>query len=261
MPVTALNHFQQDLARARALVAHADGLPTATAKEQLLRSDLLRSGWMFAVGALDAYFCDAYTDVVAATIIAKSRQPAIRLPDFFYEIKFPIRSILEPYTHNENWRWRMAARKMMERETVLRLKTIQDLFNKFFRPGHKLFRDLLDGWISAPDARKRLFGITRSAYQALATPADRQTAISDAWDQMQERYRNIFQRRHDCIHNCDRPKVSPQSLNRAGTALKVIQDVEFLVPRCDQHIHTEFHEFLNSLGCSPATIAQVGYAS
>ena len=25
---------------------------------------------MFAVGALDAYFCDAYTDVVAATIIA-----------------------------------------------------------------------------------------------------------------------------------------------------------------------------------------------
>ena len=25
---------------------------------------------MFSVGALDAYFCDAYTDVVAATIIA-----------------------------------------------------------------------------------------------------------------------------------------------------------------------------------------------
>ena len=29
---------------------------------------------MFAVGALDAYFCDAYTDVIAATIISKSRQ-------------------------------------------------------------------------------------------------------------------------------------------------------------------------------------------
>lgn len=213
---------------------------------------------MFAVGALDAYFCDAYTDIVAATIISKSRQPGIALPDFFYEIKFPVRAILEPYTNNENWRWRMAARKMMERETVLRLSTIQQLFNKFFQPGHRFFRDLLGDWIVATDARKRLFGITRTAYLALS-PADQQTAITDAWDQMQERYRKIFQRRHDCIHNCDRPKVSPQSLNRAGTVLKVIQDVEFFVPRCDQHIHRQFREFLNSLGCTAATIAQVGY--
>lgn len=91
-----------------------------------------------------------------------------------------MRAILEPYTNNLNWRWRMAARKMMERETVLRLKTIQDLFNKFFRSGHKFFRDLLDAWIGSPDAKKRLFGITRNAYLALPTPADRQTAINDA---------------------------------------------------------------------------------
>lgn len=214
---------------------------------------------MYAVGALDAYFCDAYTDIVAATIISKSRQPAISLPDFFYDIKFPVRAILEPYTNNLNWRWRMAARKMMERETVLRLKTIQDLFNRFFRSRHKFFRDLLEGWIASRDAKKRLFGITRNAYLALATPAERQTAFNDAWDQMQERYRNIFQRRHDCIHNCDRPKVSPQSLNRAGTVLKVIQDVEFLVPRCDQHINSEFREFLLRLGCTSATVTQVGY--
>ena len=258
MPDTALNHFDQDIARAKRIVTHADGLPTANADDQLLRSDLLRSGWMFAVGALDAYFCDAYTDIVAATIIAKSRQDSITLPDFFYEIKFPVRAILETYTHNENWRWRMAARKMMVRETVLRLNAIQSLFNKFFRPRHKFFRDLLDGWIVAPDAKKRLFGITHSAYMVLAA-SDQVTAINDAWDQMQERYRNIFQRRHDCIHNCDRPKVSPQSLNRAGTVLKVIQDVEFLVPRCDQHIHSEFREFLGSLGCTSATITQVGY--
>ena len=140
----------------------------------------------------DAYFCDAYTDIIAATIISKNRQPAIALPDFFYDVKVPIRAILEPYTDNVNWRWRMAARKMMERETVLSLKSIQDLFNKFFRRRHRFFRDLLGGWIDSPDAKKRLFGITRSAYLALATPADRETAIKDAWDQMQERYRNIF---------------------------------------------------------------------
>ena len=139
MPATALKHFQQDIARARALSSHAATLPTATGGEQLLRSDVFRSVWMFSVGALDAYFCDAYTDIVAATIISKSRQSAIELPDFFDEIRFPIRAILEPYQYNENWRWRMAARRMMEREHVLNLNAIQKLFNPFFRSGHKLF--------------------------------------------------------------------------------------------------------------------------
>ena len=73
LPATALKHFQQDIVRARALSAHAASLPVATAGEQLLRSDVLRSAWMFSVGALEAYFCDAYTDIVATTIISKSR--------------------------------------------------------------------------------------------------------------------------------------------------------------------------------------------
>src|SRR5439155_19115863 len=97
VPATALNHFQQDIARARALVTHAIPLPAGTSTQLLLRSDLMRSGWMFTVGALDAYFCDAYTDVVAATIIAKSRHPALNLPEFFHDIRFPVRAILAPY--------------------------------------------------------------------------------------------------------------------------------------------------------------------
>ena len=94
MPATALHHCQEDIARAKAIVAHADPLPRGSAAEQLLRSDLLRGAWMFAVGGLDAYFCDAYTDLIAATISSKSRQPAIVLPEYFYEIKFPIRAML-----------------------------------------------------------------------------------------------------------------------------------------------------------------------
>jgi hypothetical protein len=88
MPSTALDHFGEDSARARAIVSHAAPLPTGTTAEQLLRSDLLRSAWMFAVGALDAYFCDAYTDIVAATIISKSRYNPMLLPNFFSEIRF-----------------------------------------------------------------------------------------------------------------------------------------------------------------------------
>ncbi len=258
MPATALNHFNQDVARARAIVAHADPLPRTNAAEEMLRSDLLRSAWMFAAGAMDAYFCDAYTDIVAATIISKSRHPAANLPDFFYDIRFPIRAILEPYANNDNWRWRMAARKMMERENVLSLPAVQTLFNKFFRKGHRLFRDRMADWIVHPGAKKRLFGITRAAFNAL--PANQKgQGIEDAQEQMEERYRNLFQRRHDCIHNCDRPKVAPQALQLGGTVLNVIQDAEFLVHRCDEHINVEFREFLLAADCPAAIITQAGY--
>jgi len=49
VPATALQHFTEDINRARAIVAHADPLPRATSSESLLRSDLLRSAWMFSV--------------------------------------------------------------------------------------------------------------------------------------------------------------------------------------------------------------------
>ncbi len=212
---------------------------------------------MFAVGAMDAYFCDAYTDVVAVTASSKSRQPTITLPEWVYDIKIPIRAVLEEYD-NANWRWRMAARKMMERENVISLATIQTLFNRFFRKGHKFFRDLLDAWISRPDAKIRLFGVSRIDYIAMSN-ADKHAARQNANDQFEDRFRAIFQRRHDCIHNCDRPRMSPQPLDQGSTVLKVTQDIDYLVHRCDEHIQAEFREFLLGAGCSAATIARAGY--
>ena len=175
MPDTALQHFREDIARTRAIVAHAETIPHHHTEGLLLRSDLFRSGWMFAVGALDAYFCDAYTDLIAATAASKSRQPAIALPEWVYDIKLPLRAVLEQYD-NANWRWRMAARKMMERENVISLSAIQTLFNKFLRKGRKFYRDLLDGWISRPDATLRLFGVKPTIYMAMAD-AEKQRAI------------------------------------------------------------------------------------
>jgi len=257
VPATALQHFQEDIERARAIVAHAEPLPRTNDAERLLRADLLRSAWMFAVGALDAYYCDAYTDIVAATASSKSRQPGIKLPEWVYDIKFPLRAILEEYD-NPNWRWRMAARKMMERENVIKFSSVQSIFNKFFRKGHRFFGDLLDAWISRPDARTRLFGVSREYYLAM-NDLDKHKAREKANDQLEDRFRAIFQRRHDCIHNCDRPRVSPQRLDKRGTVLKVIQDVEYLVHRSDEHINVEFRQFLVDVGCSAATIAQAGY--
>ena len=212
---------------------------------------------MFAVGALDAYYCDAYTDLIAATASSKSRQPSVVLPEWFYEVKFPLRAILEKYD-SENWRWRMAARKMMERENVISLAAVQTLFNRFFRKGRRFFRDPLDTWMSRPDAKVRLFGVLPTVYLAM-TPADKRAAREVAIDQFEERFRTIFQRRHDCVHNCDRPRTSPQSLRTGGTVLKVIQDVEFLVYRSDEHINAEFRNFLVDVGCSAATISQARY--
>ncbi len=213
MPATALGHFTEDTGRARAILAHAETMPATSDAERLLRSDLFRSAWMFAVGALDAYFCDAYTDIVAHALSSKSRQPTVTLPEFFYGIKLPIRAILEEYTY-QNWRWRMAARKMMERENVLSFDTIKGLFNKFFRSGSKFFREVLHGWMSHADAKTRLFGVTRAAYLAM-TPADQDAARRNAMEKLEDRFSEIFQRRHDCIHNCDRPRMRPQDLARA----------------------------------------------
>ena len=263
MPQTALRHFQEDIKRARALVSHATGLPYSSDAERLLRDDVLRSGWMFAVGALDAYFCDAYTDLVATTINAQQRQstPPVTLPDFFLNIRVPVRAVLQHYSANTNWRWRMAARKLMERENVLSLKTIQDLFNKFLPSRKHCFQDLLPSWIQSPTAKKRLFGVT--AKQFLALPAHptqaREAATKSARQVLERRFHKIFQRRHDCIHSCDRPRVSPQLIGSHGTALKVIEDVEFVVTKCDSHLASEFRQFLVQIGCTNATITSVGY--
>jgi hypothetical protein len=257
VPATALAHFRDDISRARAILTHADTLPATSDAERLLRSDIFRSAWMFAVGALDAYFCDAYTDIIAAALASKSRQPSITLPEFFYDIKLPVRAILEEYTY-ENWRWRMAARKMRERENVLSFQTIKGLFNKFFRPGFKFFNDVLHTWMSHADAKIRLFGVTRIAYLAM-TPADQGRARGAAMEKLDDRFAEIIQRRHDCIHNCDRPRMRPQALASSGKVLKVIQDVDFLVNRCDEHINAEFRQFLAGVGCLAATIAAVRY--
>ena len=127
VPGKAFAHFREDISRALAILNHANPLPAGSDAESLLRSDLLRSAWMFAVGALDAYFCDAYADILAATLASKSRQSGISLPEFFQDIRLPVRALLAEYTY-ENWRWRMAARKLMERENVLSLQTVQELF-------------------------------------------------------------------------------------------------------------------------------------
>jgi hypothetical protein len=128
----------------------------------------------------------------------------------------------------------------------------------FFRKGHRLYGDLLDSWIVHPQSDKRVFAITQAAYAAL-DPAGKDAARRRTLDRMSERYGSIFQRRHDCIDNCDRPRVSPQPLVKGDTVMLVIEDIEFLMDRCDEHINAEFRQFLLDAKCPAAIVGLAGY--
>jgi hypothetical protein len=152
----------------------------------------------------------------------------------------------------------MVAKQLMERESVLSLAAIQTLFNKFFRDGRRLFGDVLDAWIQHPDAQRRLFMIDARQYATLSD-ADKHAARRRAREELQSRFAAIFQRRHDCIHNCDRPRQAPQPLRSDNIVPRVLDDVEFLVRPCDEHIDAEFREFLAGCGCPAPIIRQAGY--
>lgn len=259
MPTTAKAHFDEDIARATSLVDVANGLPATNEAERLLRDDVLRSAWMFAVGAMDAYFCDAYVSLLARTLRGKQLQAAVNLPTFVRSIRIPIGSILASYGSRPNWRWRMAARQMMAKDNVLALDKVKKLFNPFFRDNQKLFGDVIDAWIALPGATAHLFGITSAAYAAVAAGEPKTDAHKAALNAMTRRLGNLIQRRHDCIHNCDRPKNALQPVGNPGSVRNVIRDIRFSVGQCDAHIDTEFGLFLDRIGCNAVTKNALGY--
>lgn len=53
--------------------------------------------------------------------------------------------------------------------------------------------------------------------------------------------------------------MTPQPLEKPGTVIKVIEDVEFLVNRCEEHITVEFGHFLAADGYPSTVITQAGY--
>ncbi|MCL6705600.1 hypothetical protein M8R20_01175 [Pseudomonas sp. R2.Fl] len=245
--VTAKEHFDQDIQRANDLLAHARALNAGG-----VRNDILRLVWMMAVGASDAYFSDAYADLVARTLKAKDTQPTVNLPDRLNNLKVPVIAVIRD---SPAWRWRMAARELIEDENVLSIEKIKKLFNHFFRSNHKLFTDSsIEVWILHADAKQRHFGITKTAYRALAQKAGARKA---ALEHFSKRLDDIFQRRHDCIHNCDRPKVALQSITDSS-AEKALQDIGFLVTRCHDALNAEFPEYLRTLGFNGATRNRVG---
>ncbi len=249
---TPRNHFDDDTLRARALNTHAGTINTL-----ILKDDVARAAWMMAVGAVDAYFCDAYADLCARALQAKQLQTNLTIPDALGNLQIPAFAVIRP-SASDNWRWRMATREMIEKHTVLSLKEVKGLFNRFCRDNHKLFSNPhFDAWIVHRSAPQRLFGVSASRYRQLRGSA-KSSQRDDSRKTLDERFGMVFQRRHDCIHNCDRPKVAlvrdGLSMNQIG---KVIDDVTFLVGRFEDVMLVEFPLWLDSLGINAATKARV----
>ena len=113
MPGTPRSHFDDDLARARGLL---DATQSCAGLTPQVRDDMLRAAWMMGVGALDAYFSDAYASLLACTLIAYGRQPthrcpgqSIQIPDSILDTQLPASIHFRKYQTRDNWRWRMAA--------------------------------------------------------------------------------------------------------------------------------------------------------
>lgn len=251
MPATALNHFNQDLQRARDLKSHADSLPSS-----VLKDDIYRSAWMMAIGALDAYFCDAFADVLAKILNAKNIDGNITLTDRVNSLRLPISSLLQVHGSNSSWRWRNAARELIEKDNVLSLKKVKDLFNHIMDDSNKILsKDMMEDWLLNKSARHRLMGISATEYRRLS-PADKNRRKKAMLEKLSNRYARLIQRRHDCIHNCDRPKVSLLSISHAEVQ-KAIEDVDFLVGSLDEHINKNLRRHLLSIGCSRTLVRRV----
>lgn len=205
---------------------------------------------MACVGASDAYFCDAYADLIARTLRAKDIEPNIALPSRLGNLQVPVTAVIR---EAGGWRWRMAARELIERENVLSLGQIKGLFNHFFRPSTKIMNpSTIEPWILHVHSKQRLWGISKANYRALPDDAAKARARDKAVNNFKERLAAIFQRRHDCIHNCDRPRVALQAISKTSVT-KVIDDIEFLVDRCHEAFQAEFSEYLSGCGFSAVT--------
>lgn len=105
----------------------------------------------------------------------------------------------------------------------------------------------------------RLFGFSRTAYRQTPNGAAKGALRKAALEKLEKRLGVIMQRRHDCIHNCDRPKYKINKLNMTPPYVRgVIVDLEFIVNRCQEEMIREFPVFLNDIGCNAVTRNRVG---
>jgi len=228
MPQTARRHFDDDIMRAWAM----HDLARETVAENIpLADDVGRVSVAFGVGALDAYLCDAFVDTLARCL-KSCRRNGHAPPTGYQRLELPIGPLMTDYPIRSNWGLRMAARALMEKDNLLQLGRLKDLFNPALPAGRQLWPDLAPQFVALN--RKRLTGFRRNEYSAL-TGQDKSKGPKRVSSNVMKRIGEIVQRRHDVVHNCDRPKSAKQRLS-LGQAKAMLIDVHDFVKVLDRHL-------------------------
>jgi hypothetical protein len=228
MPTTARKHFDEDIARAVAL--HALATRSATS-DPAVATDVARGAVAFGVGALDAYLCDAFSDTLARCL-KQCRRGKNKLPTGYRNLALPLGPLMADYASRDNWALRMAARALMERDNLLQVGRLKELFNPALPTGQKLWADLAPAYVKVD--RKGLTGFRKAEYGALTGKA-RSDAPKQVAAAVLKRMATIIQRRHDVVHNCDRPKTAVKPL-KLTTARAILRDVHDFVTVLDDHL-------------------------
>jgi hypothetical protein len=228
VPSTPRKHFDDDIQRAWAM--HDLARVTVTANTPLA-DDIGRVSVAFGVGAMDAYLCDAFVDTLARCL-RSCRQNGHSPPSGYAKLELPIGPLMTGYAARANWGLRMATRAQMEKDNLLRISRLRELFNPALPSGQKLWADLARNFVDLN--RKRLAGYRKNEYAALTgeEKAEGPKAVSA---NVMKRMGEIVQRRHDVVHNCDRPKTAKQPLT-LGQAKAMLADVHDFVKILDRHL-------------------------
>ena len=228
---TARKHFDEDLDRVESLLGLANGDATIVRFGQR-RNDLRLSSVAMAVGAMDAYFCDAYVDCLTLALRHHSIGSA-PLPEAYAKQLLPAGEILNNTRPNRPyWSLRMAARSVMEKENILHMTQVKKMFNPVLPTGQKLWPSVMEPLIM--NDWKRLTGISKSEYLALPG-SSRKGARTASVKAVRTRIASTIQLRHDWIHNCGRPKVAILQMTR-DQAVARIREVRALVTALDTHL-------------------------
>lgn len=228
MPATARAHFDDDVSRAWSL--HTLALATEPT-DRPLALDLGRVSVAFGVGALDSYLCDAFTDTLARCL-RSCRQRGRAVPAGYAKLELPIGPLLTDYAVRNNWGLRMASRALMERDNLLQLRRLQKLFNPALPSGQRLWADLAPQFVDLD--RVRLTGFRKADYRRLTGKAKSEgpKKVSGA---VLAGMGVIVQRRHDVVHNCDRPRSAKQNITLA-MAQKMLTDIGDFFVIIDDHL-------------------------
>ncbi len=231
MVTTYRTHFDDDMARAQSLLDLAGGGAPAL-KLDRRKDDLRLAAVAMAVGAMDAYFCDAYVDCLARALRRCANKKG-DLPPAYAKQNLPAGIVLgSSQTKRPNWRLRMAARAVMERDNILDLSRVPGLFNPVLPRDKQLWPAVIDSLILL--RKRRLTGVDHATYKA-APPTSRAKMKKAAAGVVAKRMKETIQWRHDWVHNCGRPKSAIQDRTQ-GEIQQRINEIYYLVEAFDSHL-------------------------